>query len=533
MHRVDFILQGVLMSTPLTVFRPTRLAISAVAMATLLAACGGGGGGSASSSTSNTATSTSTTTGTVTGFGSVYVDGRELEDALASTRVENADGSYTTVALQLGQRVSVSADASGTASVITVGAAVIGAVSNIDTSAGEFKAAGQWVAVNSDSTTGPVTVYAGGYTALTDLIASDLVEVHGSAVYSTTHAAYVIHATRIEKKSSISAVRITGTVSNLDTTAKTFSINGVTVGYSAATVVPTSATLANGLVVTVWGPSGSLTGGSSVTLAASRLRVLSSSTSVTSGTGQLGGVVSNYDATAKTLTIDGVSVNLGSSTISPSGASIGNGAYVQIIGTFGSDGTLTASSIKVREASTTDDTAAIHLKGAISSYVDATSFVVRGIPVDASAINLATACPSTTLANGVIVNIVASQQSGTDVVKATSLTCLSSTSTAGTYTMHDLSGTAGTVDSSAKTFVLTLASTSTQAVLWSDLTAWGTGVTSSTLSGLSVVVEGYLNSANVLVARSIRLKGTEDVDQYGSGGDAWDNYNRLFRSGHH
>ena len=516
---------------------PTRrtrlvLGLSIAAITAVLAACGGGSGSAASSGTSTTSASTSS--GTVTGFGSVYVDGRELEDALANTRVENADGSYTTVTLQLGQHVNVSADSSGMASTITVGAAVIGAVSSIDTSAGEFKAAGQWVAVNSDSSTGPVTVYAGGYTALTDMAAGDLVEVHGSAVYSSTHAAYVIHATRVEKEAAISAVRITGTVSNLDTSAKTLSINGVTVNYAAATVVPASATLANGLVVTVWGPSGSLTGGSSVTLAATRLRIVNSTvaSNIASGTGQVGGLVSNYNATAQTFTIDGITIKLASATITPSGASIADGAYVLITGTFGSDGTLTATSIKVREASTADDTAAIRLKGAISSYVDASSFVVRGIPVDASAIDLSTACPGTTLADGVVVSIVATQQSGTDVVKASSMSCLSS-SVAGTYTMHDLSGTAGSVDTTAKTFVLTLANASTQAVLWTDLTAWGSGVTSSTLSGASVVVEGYLNSASVLVARSIRIQGTEDVDRYNRTGSGWDDYNHQFRTAHH
>jgi hypothetical protein len=510
-----------------------RLVPAATLVATLCA-CGGGSSSTASSSDTSTTTITaSTTSGTVTGFGSVFVDGRELEDALSSTRVENADGSYTQVALKLGQRISVTADSTGTASAIAVGAAVIGAVSSIDTTALELKVAGQWVAVNSDSSTGPVTVYGGGYTALADVVASDLAEVHGSAVYSSTHAAYVIHATRIEKKAAISAVRIQGTVSNLDTTGKTFSINGVTVNYAAAALVPTSATLADGLVVTVWGPSGSLSSGSSVTLAATRLRVVSNTaaSSVVSGTGQVGGLVSNYNATTQGFTIDGISVLLGSASISPTSAVVANNAYVQITGTFGSDGVLTATAVVVRQASTVDATAAIRLKGAISSYVDTASFVVRGVPVDASAIVLATACPGITLANGTVVSIVAAQQTGTDVVKASSMACQTSTRTAGTYTMHDLSGTAATVDTSAKTFVLTLTNASTQAVLWSDLTAWGTGTSSSTLGGLSVVVEGYLNTANVLVARSIRLQGTADVDKFDGTGSGWSTYNRNFRNG--
>jgi len=503
----------------------TRAALAAWALAatSLLVACGGGSSGSAATATTtNTATSAATTSGTVTGFGSVFVDGVELEDALASTRVENADGSYTNVALKLGQRISVAHDSSGTASSITVAAALVGAVSSLDTAANAFKVAGQWVSVNSDATAGAVTVYGGGYTALADLVAGDLAEVHGSLVYSSTHAAYAIQATRVEKKTTISAVRILGKLASLNTTAKTFSINGVTVQYGSATVVPTGSTLANDQVVAVWGAGGSLTGGSSPTLAATRLRVLSSTTAstVASGTAQVGGVASGYSASANTFTIDGVVVSLASATVTPTGSTVADGAYVQVKGTFDSAGVLVATTVSVRQQSTTSATATVRLKGAISSFVDASSFVVRGLPVDASAIVLATACPGVTLANGVVVDLTAAQQTGTDVLKASSMRCVA----ASTYTMRDLRGTAGTVDSSAKTFVLTLASSTAQNVLWTDATAWGTGVASATLSGASVEVEGYLNSASVLVARSVRLQGTDDADRYGTA-SGWSSYN--------
>jgi Domain of unknown function (DUF5666) len=292
-------------------------------------------------------------------------------------------------------------------------------------------------------------------------------------------------------------------------------------------VVPTGSTLANDQVVAVWGPSGSLTGGSSPTLAATRLRVLSSTNAgtVASGTAQVGGVVSGYSASANTFTLDGVVVSLASATVLPTGRTVADGAYVQVKGTFDSAGVLVATTVSVRQQSTTTATATVRLKGAISGFVDASSFVVRSLPVDASAIDLATACPGVTLANGVVVDITAMQQAGTDVVKASSMACAS---TASTYTMRDLSGTAGTVDTTAKTFVLTQASATTQNVLWTDQTAWGTGVTSSTLSAASVVVEGYVNSASVLVARSIRLQGTDDSDKYGNG-NGWEVYHRNHR----
>ena len=167
---------------------------------------------SSTSSASSISTATESSSGTVTGFGSVFVDGVELEDAKAVTRVENADGSYSLTTARLGQRVRVAHDAGGTASTVTVDAAVIGTVASgsVNASALSFTVAGQSVKANTDSGTGPVTVYGGGYTAFADIAAGDLVEVHGSAVYDSTAKVYVVQATRIEKQSAISAVRASG-----------------------------------------------------------------------------------------------------------------------------------------------------------------------------------------------------------------------------------------------------------------------------------------------------------------------------------
>ncbi|MBL8451645.1 MAG: hypothetical protein JNK97_02780, partial [Zoogloea sp.] len=416
---------------------------AALLSALVLAACGGGGGSSSTSGVSSSIAQSAS--GTVTGFGSVYVDGVEIEDARATTRVENADGSYSVVALQLGQRVRVAHDGSGTASGLTVDAAVIGAVASgsIDTTALTFRVAGQAVRANTDSTLGVVTVYGGGYTAFTDIAATDLVEVHGSVVYDSTAAAYVVQATRIEKKAAITAVRVMGKIASLDTTARTFAINGLTVSYAAATLAPSTATLANDQTVAVWGPSSALVAsGSTLTLSASRVKVVNSSLadSITSGTTQLGGLVSNYSASAGSFEIEGVKVRVGSATVTPTGATLTSGAYVQVTGTVGTDGSITTTTIRVRQASTTDDLARVRLTGAIESLTDQTSFVVRGVPVDAAGIDLATACPGVTLAVGTVVKVTASVQSGTDVVLASSLACTS----ASTYTMRSTSGTAGT-----------------------------------------------------------------------------------------
>lgn len=510
-------------------FQMTRPHAAMALLASLvLAACGGGGG-----STSTSAASISqSASGTVTGFGSVFVDGIELEDAKAVTRVENADGSYSTVALELGQRVRVAHDASGTASVVTVDAAVIGTVAagSIDTTALTLTVAGQAVMANTDATSGAVTRFGGGYTSFADIAAGDIVEVHGSAVYDSAVGGYVVKATRIAKQSAITAVRVMGKLAGLDTTTKTFTINGLTVSYAAATLSPSSTTLANDQTVVVWGPANALTtSGGTLSLAASRVKVVNASLAdtVTSGTTQLGGLVSNYSASAGSFELEGVKILIGSATLTPTGASVASGAWVQVTGTVGSDGTISATAIRVRQASTSSDLATVRLVGAIESLTDQQSFVVRGVPVDAASATVDASCSGVTLAVGTIVNVTATVQSGTDVVLASKLVCPASTA----YTMRSVSGTAGTVDATTKTFVLTTASSTTQKVQWSDQTVFA-GVTATTLGGVSLVVEGYLDSTGTLIARKVRnpsvATGRQDADDYatpgGSGTRSWSHY---------
>ena len=177
-----------------------------------LSACGGGGDSTtaATTATETAAATTLVSQGAVTGFGSVYVNGVKLDDSGASSLAYAADGSTSAHALRLGQQVRVEHDASGKASRVLVDAAVIGSVSSINTTAGTLVVAAQTVKINTDSAAGPVTVFAGGYTALADVLTADLVEVHGTPVYNSTTAKYEVQATRIEKRTAVAEVRVTG-----------------------------------------------------------------------------------------------------------------------------------------------------------------------------------------------------------------------------------------------------------------------------------------------------------------------------------
>lgn len=499
----------------------SKTVISGLLMALLLQGCGGGGGGTAA-----LGATPQVANGVVTGFGSVFVDGVEIEDANASVVTENADGTLSNSVLQMGQRIRVNHDGKGTASKVTVDAAVIGSVSAIDTNALTLTVAGQRISINNDLTTGPLTVWGGGYNSIADVSNNDLVEVHGSPVYGSTTNAYKVVATRVQKMAAISSLKINGKVNNIDTTAKTFSLNGLTVAYANAALRPTDATLANDVLITAYGSTSALSG---TTLTASHLKVnrIQDSTA-TDATAQVGGQVSLFNSGANTFEVQGVKVSITSSTtINPSGATVANNAYVKVSGTVGSDGSISATNIQVREQNTNNDLAKVKLNGVISDFVDATSFVVRGIPVDASGINPATACPGVTLANDVPVQINATQQANTPVVLATSMSCRSGSD----IVIRPADGLVSSVDSTAKTFVLTQTGHAGVNVQWTDSTTF-VGITAATLNAQQVRVEGYLNGAT-LVARVISLPGANqalDDDHFqrktqgDTSGSAWSNY---------
>lgn len=496
---------------------------SALCLALLLQACGGGGGGGSASN--------QVADGVVNGFGSVFVNGVEIEDAKASVRRENYDGSFTNAVLQMGQRVRVEHNGKGTATKVTIDAAVLGKVSSIDTNANTLTVAGQKVNVVTATTAGSsLTVWGGGYSSFASVASGDVVEVHGTPVYNSTAKIYTVNASRIAKVTDSSGrMQVVGTISNLDTAAKTFAINGLTVKYSAALLRPANAALANGTVVTAYGLLTALSG---TTLTASNLKVNRlQDTTLSISTAQIGGQVSKFDSVAKTFEVQGIKVTIGSSTtINPNGSAVADGAYVNVVGTVGVDGGLTATNIQVRQQNTDSDLATVKLIGVISDYVDNTSFVVRGVPVDASGINVAEKCPGVTLANDLQVEVTATQQADTPVVLATNLKC----QVKAAIIIRPVDGTASNVDTAAKTFSLTVTgATTTQSVQWNSSTTF-VGVTPAALAGSTVRVEGYLSGTS-LIARTIsKVNSTARLDdeafrKNNGAGDSWSAYRASHR----
>jgi len=154
----------------------TALALSSAA---LMAACGGGGESTDTAGVGTGGTG-SFSVGTVTGFGSVYVNGGRYEDT--GTRVVDDDGAVKVLGtddnpLKVGMVVEVTGtvDDSGTvrkATQIEYGAEVKGPVTAVDAAAGTFKVFG----ITVRTSTATVFSNFGGVAALA---VGNVVELHG------------------------------------------------------------------------------------------------------------------------------------------------------------------------------------------------------------------------------------------------------------------------------------------------------------------------------------------------------------------
>lgn len=219
--------------------RPNRRQALATIIATaLLPACGGGTdvAGVSSGGTG------SFTTGTITGLGSVIVNGIRYDDRAATISLNGASSDAS--ALQLGMVVRiqgspVAASATpgglGTATADTIACVSEwkGMVSAVNTTATPktFALLGQTVQVLA------TTVFDDG--GLTDLQPNRLVEVYGFVDPSDNS----LTATRVEFKTALDRYRLSGTVRN--PTDRSFQLGTATIAY------PSASQLSNGQLVRV------------------------------------------------------------------------------------------------------------------------------------------------------------------------------------------------------------------------------------------------------------------------------------------
>lgn len=353
-------------------FRARLATLAASSVLALLAACGGGGGDSppTAAPVAETTQRPLAVTGTVTGFGSVIIDGVRYDDT--GTVVEADDGGTAAKPQSLGDlKLGMSVDAKvtdGKLVSVTVRAAIAGPIGRVDAGASSFTIYGQTVKV---TTGGATPTLFDGVANLAGLAVGDLVEVHGAV--DDTRA---IVATRVERKPGGAAagpVRIGGAVTALDATARTFRFDGLTVEYGGATVTPADLPLANGQVVVAFGDAAPSNG----RFVARTVRIKAAQDGAPAA---VGGRVTAF-ASIGDFTVSGLRIDAGAaSLVGGSAADLAVGQAVAVEGRM-SAGVLRAE--KLRFIRTPVDALA-SLKGEVTDFLSLSGFKLRGTAVDAS-----------------------------------------------------------------------------------------------------------------------------------------------------
>jgi hypothetical protein len=128
--------------------------VAAVSSALILVACGGGAGTPAPAPAAPTAPApptlgVPTVAGTVTGFGSIIIDGVRIDDRGIIALLEDAKGVLGNVELKMGQSVDIEHDGTLKAKRVLVNPEMQGVISAVDAAAGTMKVLGMTVVINT------------------------------------------------------------------------------------------------------------------------------------------------------------------------------------------------------------------------------------------------------------------------------------------------------------------------------------------------------------------------------------------------
>jgi len=425
--------------------------------------------------------------GAITGFGSIVVDGTAYSSATPQYFADSGQSeaaAASAAALALGNQVQLEIDAQGNPTSVIIEPALVGTVSQIGSQ--DFKVNGMTVRVNASAASAPLTYYS-GLSDFASLKAGMRVAVHGNHGVDPASQQQYVQATLIEQLSGTGAAyRLSGLVSNLDASAGTFQIGTTTVQYSATTAIrPAGTALANGLWVNVWsntalGANGELSAG------VIRARTLAGAT----GQVQVSGITSKLSGTQ--FQVGGIAIDASVSALGATLRSLKAGDYVIAQGLpDAKTGTLVASSLRTYAA----QLAQVELKGTITDLVSQTSFLVRGVPVEAAGAQLIGAA-STSLRNGMYVE-VAGSVSGNAVTAAT-VSAPGQAPTGGTVNYR---GSISRYDAATGTFVLTGsldADNASIAVRLADNAAYANGEMMQLMDGANVEVEATKDGGDLL-----------------------------------
>jgi len=474
--------------------------LGAAALVLLVAVLASCGGGSSVATTGGVGTGgTGISTGTVTGFGSVVLDGTAYNSAspvyYAGTD-QDEEAQTASTAVNLGDQLEIRLDAQGHPSKVVIDPDLMGSVANLG--ATSFTVNGVLVTVNNDAAAGPVTYYT-GLSDFSSLQNGMQVEVHGAYGQSAGGQGY-IQATRIAQLPASNPVtRLTGVVSNFDAASGSFQIGTTQVQTSASTVVtPSGMALANGQLVNVWS-NVPLAANGAIAAGAVSVRTLRG----VSGPAQVGGLVAQLSGSS--FQVSGIPVDAGAASLASAVQGLTNGVYVVVQGqSDASTGVLTATSLRA----SANSPAQVELRGTITGYVSPSNFLVRGVPVDASAANVVfSGGTAAALRNGVFVDVVGQVASGNgNLVTASSVNLLSHAPDGGTV---DYQGTVSAVNLASGVFSLVVqddGATQTFQVTLAPNAVFSNGTPTQLISGASVEIEAT-QTASGLLAYSVSFQG--------------------------
>jgi hypothetical protein len=310
-----------------------------------IVSCGGGGGGSVAG-----IDRLGVSSGTITGFGSIFVNGVEWETNGASITVDDIPGIESD--LRVGQVVVVrgelnSTGTGGTADTVEFDSSLEGPITGINLAAGSFIVLGQTVITSADTTFDDSIPdrLPDGQRTLDDLAAGDVVEVSGFR-----DAQGAVRATRVEiRAGGPDEFEVKGVVSSF--TATTFQIGTLQVNYAGAVLEDFgSDALGNDDFVEV---EGSLI---SNVLVATRVELEDSLPGEDGDNGELEGLITSFSS-ATNFAVNGVPVTTNSGTEFERGTSadLALNVKVEVEGEVNASGILVADKVEFRvQAEDTD-----------------------------------------------------------------------------------------------------------------------------------------------------------------------------------
>lgn len=376
---------------------------SALGLMAIIAACGGGsnsaGVGSGGTGAFNT---TAYSEGTITGFGSVIVNGSRYDDTLATVRDE--DGPRNRSDLKLGMVVAVEGkiDNSNLASAndISFDSALLGPVGAISTSSKTLSIIGQTVRVDNSTVFGPSL--AQGFDSIT---ATDVLEVHG---FLNT-AANTLQATLIERKSSATKYKISGVIKDLQTGNRTLMIGNESFSFANLDL----GQLSNGNVVKLRLLPRTPVGAAPWAISGYGLVVRSS---LSQERAEVEGLVTQINSPTQFI-VSNILVDASNASFPDGNATVALGNRIEAKGKL-VNGVLVAQEVK----SESEDDKQIELGGSLSGLnTSAKTFVLRGVTVSYSPPVAYDKGTEASLANGVSIEVKGKLIAGTATVKADSI----------------------------------------------------------------------------------------------------------------